>query len=1198
MTLLVHCTHTSMFPSHIVPAVGWHGGNDDVSVEISLQGDESISSVAFLSFLRAQQKEYSTSLEEVVDLVRTLNQLVTPEDLIASARSGRPATRSPQPTDRLSKQRFIAFLMADANDLLHPMRGRVDADNMTRPLSHYWINTSHDTYLAPLATSMSGKSAYARQGKQGHVTTDEQTYLAALLRGVRCLELDVWDSWDAKQPVLARLAPKFASDKATPLETALRSVRGFLEQNPDSYPVILKIENHCTYPMQVMMAKMLHKSLGAANLIVRFDESLDESKSSLPSPASMRGKVVIIGKRPRNFVSSGRILLNDDYDADTDYHQKDKDISLFEDNEDNDAEHRIIVGFDENGPIRSMKTSSEFARSAVDLFTEANDNAKRTARVAKDANARVKALLKVADEQEERASNLIHASGLPREEIVRLAALTTSSDGVIHETAIDSVLGQDMSFMEEGLEVHEVLPDIVVASRSDYDKTANAAMEAAGQEAHLHVTLRDTEEALRIANANLDMAVAHYKVLEENARRAAAEARLHQEHALTAKERVNKVRDMLGTSKDQSSSAGTVVKTALTEATISEQRASDAEARAQRAAVAAEQDRLHADDETKKEEDLEMEMNELHHQCMKSTEAAKASRDRVEKAAATLERINEQIKLIERSSQYRKELQASNSGFAVQALPDKGSFIDKHSMKLNERTRCKDLINQLSQENSSLEIKRNRLQQAFEDKANLWRTQAEVAAQARKAADRSSHMADELSEDALEEREAANLRLIARQRAETTVENRGSYMVSFEAQLVEAERAAGEAAETAAQSKIKADHLEKEAAKISDHSRFAAAVKSADEERAKAQREYENAKKERETLDDALVEQKRRIDTNSDVYETATRTTATRQEAVVAYNQALLARATAVQAAEVFEAAARKAESMRLAAKHAHRYKLMVDSMTEVPSDLARNTLFISSRFSEWKKSLTLPNTCMQSLSHNILLLRIDKQPEEEKFNFLFFTKNHLLRVFPSWREINRRTCSNYDPVFAWALGCQLVSTNFHSADENLLIAEGRFRQNGSCGYTLKPLYLRGDSSDGVDHEQKWTFTVLSGFNLPKSEAKASHVNPLVKVSLYSGSAKEMRISYRTRPAVQNGLNPIWTSHNKFSFLIPTPSVSMLCFSVWHVTEDQKEHFMAGAAMPAACIRDGYRSIALFDANHSRTGPYSTAGLFVKATRR
>jgi hypothetical protein len=147
------------------------------------------------------------------------------------------------------------------------------------------------------------------------------------------------------------------------------------------------------------------------------------------------------------------------------------------------------------------------------------------------------------------------------------------------------------------------------------------------------------------------------KELAEEARRAAVEARSHREHAEVAKARVDTVRELLLSSEKNASTSGTVVVTATTEAKISEKRAGEAEARASRALAIAQKDRARADDETGKEEALEQKVSNLHAKYTEALDVAAEARDRVEKAASMLDRVNEQIKLIEGSSQFRKELQ-------------------------------------------------------------------------------------------------------------------------------------------------------------------------------------------------------------------------------------------------------------------------------------------------------------------------------------------------------------------------------------------------------------------------------------------------------------------------------------------------------------------------------------------------------------
>lgn len=1180
--------------------------SDEEDLELNVETEESISAVAFLSFLRQHQKEFRTSLEEATDLVHVLNQQATPGEL-KEANPSRIAGN-----DRLIKSRFYAFLTSDANDLLHPVKGKVGNDDMKHPLSHYWINTAHDTFMAPVSNSLHGKSAFRHK----HDLTDEQMYGAALLRGVRCLELDVYDGLGGT-PVIACKQPIQSSDRVTRVEYVLRIVRHFIEQNPHTFPILLKLENHCSPSVQVRLADLLRRFLGDILVKPSLHGSLDD-KITLPTPESCRGKVIIIGKRPKT-IGEKRHVRKDDFDAENDsFHavEKLRDLQHFaeqdEDDDDEKEDLRVIVGFNPQGPIRSTE-ANVFHRPAEELLAIAEEDAAAAFEEARAAKARLTELEHQAEELEKRASHLTLHSGLTTGELKRKAAkalkrergeLTADDDSdvelVYHE--------EEKSTKDEGFEAHEVLTTAAEGSRDQYEEAARNAMEAAGREAQCHAILREKEETLRMAKANLEMSMQREKTLSENARRAGVEARAHFEHAESAKERVEKLRQLLSTSKDQSSSAGTVVQTALTEAKISEKRAADAEARASRAAAAAENDKKRADEETRKEESLEHEVNELHEECMKATEQAKSARQRVEKATSMLDRVSEQIKLIETSSQYRKELE-EHGRIDGGAVRHGGSFIAKHQAKLDEQVMCRQLIKEATDENAHAEMTRNRFKKEFEDKAYQWRMQADLAAQARKTADRSAHVAEELLEHAEEEREAANLRHIARQRAEATVENKDSYRSSLEAQLAEAERASTEASSQAIASRKRAEHMAREAEKVKDHSRFEKTIEKMEWELRQAQGEYDAARLDRKRKDKIMAEEKSRLDTNAEVIQTAKREVAAesdririenmyQQEAIVAYNQAVDLRKQSDQAEEVSKAATYKAELTRLSAERAKEYKRKMDSMVEIPADLAALTLLHTTKHKGWDKSLSLSNAQVHSFAQNVLLLMLDKNPVEEKINLHAFTKNHLCRIFPSWKAIQSKNFTNYDPVFAWALGCQLVANNFHSCDESLLVGEGRFRQNGSCGYVLKPPYLI-DNSSKTEDDQRWNFHILSGHNLPKPIRKAAGASsPMVKISVYSGSAKETRISYRTRPAHRSGLNPVWTGSNKFECNIPTPSISMVCFSVWHVMDDGTENFMAASAMPASCLREGYRSIALFDEHHSRSGAYASACLLIKATKK
>ena len=68
-------------------------------------------------------------------------------------------------------------------------------------------------------------------------------------------------------------------------------VKGYLDTNPDTLPLILSLENHCSHPFQEKMASILTATLEDKLYV-------PDSSGSLPSPLDLVGKVVVKGKRP------------------------------------------------------------------------------------------------------------------------------------------------------------------------------------------------------------------------------------------------------------------------------------------------------------------------------------------------------------------------------------------------------------------------------------------------------------------------------------------------------------------------------------------------------------------------------------------------------------------------------------------------------------------------------------------------------------------------------------------------------------------------------------------------------------------------------------------------------------------------------------------------------------------------------------
>ena len=64
------------------------------------------------------------------------------------------------------------------------------------------------------------------------------------------------------------------------------------------------------------------------------------------------------------------------------------------------------------------------------------------------------------------------------------------------------------------------------------------------------------------------------------------------------------------------------------------------------------------------------------------------------------------------------------------------------------------------------------------------------------------------------------------------------------------------------------------------------------------------------------------------------------------------------------------------------------------------------------------------------------------------YTEGKLIRTYPDNKRVDS---SNYSPVPAWNFGGQLVALNYQTSDVPMQLNRGRFRDNGNCGYLLRP---------------------------------------------------------------------------------------------------------------------------------------------------
>ncbi|XP_058453692.1 LOW QUALITY PROTEIN: 1-phosphatidylinositol 4,5-bisphosphate phosphodiesterase epsilon-1-like [Malaya genurostris] len=240
-------------------------------------------------------------------------------------------------------------------------------------------------------------------------------------------------------------------------------------------------------------------------------------------------------------------------------------------------------------------------------------------------------------------------------------------------------------------------------------------------------------------------------------------------------------------------------------------------------------------------------------------------------------------------------------------------------------------------------------------------------------------------------------------------------------------------------------------------------------------------------------------------------------------------------------------------------------------------------------RTRTMPNAnhpCYQCSSLNEASAK--KLCRKDPLGLIAHTESQLMRTYPAGLRIDS---SNFNPVFFWSFGFQMVALNYQTEDMPMHINKAMFEENNSCGYVRKPDVLWNRSHlmyrrfnplekefDGL-HVTQLVINIVSGQYLNQvTNGTSIHVEiELLGIPIDYGRR-------RTKPVRLYNFNPVW--NETFFFKIMFHDLAFLKFSVY----ETESVVVAQRVISLKCFRPGYRHVRLRSPTNQ---PLNMASLFV-----
>ncbi|CAN0909707.1 Phosphoinositide phospholipase C 2 [Linum grandiflorum] len=230
----------------------------------------------FRRFLVEVQKQENATLEDAQAAIDAVHQ--TRQFNIVHHHKG------------LNLENFFRYLFGDLNPPIDLKRGV--HNDMSEPLSHYFIYTGHNSYLT---------------GNQLSSDCSDVPIIQALQRGVRVIELDIWPNSNKDN-----IEVLHGRTLTTPVEL-IKCLRSIKEHafTASEYPVVITLEDHLTPDLQAKVAEMVTQTFGDI-LFTPDSECLKE----FPSPESLKKRIIISTKPPKEYLKA-KVPKDDVQEGDT-----------------------------------------------------------------------------------------------------------------------------------------------------------------------------------------------------------------------------------------------------------------------------------------------------------------------------------------------------------------------------------------------------------------------------------------------------------------------------------------------------------------------------------------------------------------------------------------------------------------------------------------------------------------------------------------------------------------------------------------------------------------------------------------------------------------------------------------------------------------------------------------------------------------